>query len=121
MGVADHYANAHHSFPGVYDTRQQLFLEGPATQFLFRNPHTFIFLEVTDESGDVTEWHLELPPKWALERRGLTETVVNVGDRLLVTCNPARDGSNACGLGQRGGFYRASDGLVYGRDPRTMR
>ena len=111
--------HAHHSFPGVYDIREQLILEGVTTQFLFRNPHTFIFLEVEISDGNVEEWHLELPPSWALERRGISQESIRAGDALLVTCNPARDGSRACGLGQRGGFYRQSDAYIYGLDPRT--
>ncbi len=91
-----------------------------ATQFLFRNPHAFIFLEVRQAGGAAEEWHLELPPRWALERRGFTDDTIKEGDELLVTCNPARDGSRSCGLGQRGGFLRHSDEYIYGLDPRTV-
>ena len=109
----------HHSFPGIYDTAQQLVLSGSTTQFLFRNPHAFIYLAVTNDDGEVEEWHLELPPAVALSRGGMTGEAIQPGDELLVTCNPARDGARSCGLGQRGGFYRSSDNLVFGRDPRT--
>ena len=112
---------AHHSFPGIYDIDRQLVLEGVTTRFLLRNPHAFIFLEVVDEDGVTREWDLELPPRWALVRNGISDDSVAEGDRLLVTCNPARDGSRSCGLGQRGGFYRESDDFVYGLDPRTVR
>jgi hypothetical protein len=109
----------HHSFPGVYDTDQQLILSGTATQFLFRNPHAFIYLSVTNDAGEAQVWHLELPPAVALSRRGMTGDAIRPGDALLVTCNPARDGARSCGLGQRGGFYRSSDSFLFGRDPRT--
>lgn len=108
----------HHSFPGVYDTSQQLVLEGVTTEFLFRNPHAFIIIEVTNSEGDAEQWDLELPPAVALSRGGMTAEAVRPGDELLVTCNPARDGARTCGLGQRGGFYRSSDSFIYGRDPR---
>lgn len=111
---------AHHSFPGVYDTSEQRILEGVASEFLFRNPHAFIVLDVRAANGDVEQWHLELPPRWALERRGMSEDSVSAGDNLLVVCNPARDGGRSCGLGQRGGFFRAADDFVYGLDPRTV-
>jgi hypothetical protein len=108
----------HHSFPGVYDTSQQLVLEGVTTEFMFRNPHAFIIIEVTSADGHTEQWDLELPPAVALSRGGMTANAVRPGDELLVTCNPARDGARTCGLGQRGGFYRSSDNFLYGRDPR---
>ena len=111
-------APGHHSFPGVYDTSQQLVLSGVTTEFMFRNPHAFIIIEVINDDGDAEQWDLELPPAVALSRRGMTADAVRPGDVLLVTCNPARDGARTCGLGQRGGFYRSSDNFVYGRDPR---
>jgi hypothetical protein len=43
---------------------------------------------------------------------------IKVGDGLLVSCNPARNGTNACGVGQKTGFYRHSDTYLYGQDPR---
>jgi hypothetical protein len=110
----------HHSFPGMYDVSQQSVLAGVATRFLFRNPHTFIFLEVTNDDGVAEEWHLEMAPLWALVRSGMTKDSIQPGDELLVTCNPARDGGRSCGLGQRGGFYRAADDLLVGLDPRTV-
>lgn len=109
---------AHHSFPGMYDVDEQLILSGTATDFLFRNPHVFIYIQVEEENGETAQWHLELPPAVALGRAGMTAEAVQPGDVLLVTCNPARDGARSCGLGQRGGFIREADGFLYGRDPR---
>ena len=110
--------HGHHSFPGVYDTSQQLVLTGVASEFRFRNPHAFIYLQVTSVDGEAEEWHLELPPAVALQRGGMTADTIQPGDGLLITCNPARDGARSCGLGQRGGFYRAADEFLFGRDPR---
>jgi hypothetical protein len=118
--LASAAALGHHSFPGIYDTRETLVLEGTVTKFLFRNPHAFITVEIAGDDVSPEVWDLEMPPRWALERRGMTDSTVSPGDRLLVVCNPARDGGRSCGLGQRGGFYRESDGYVYGVDPRTV-
>jgi hypothetical protein len=118
LAVLGGAASAHHSFPGAYDVSEQRVMQGVATDFLFRNPHAFIVIEIAGDDG-MEQWHLELPPRWALERRGFTDTTIRAGDELLVTCNPARDGGRSCGVGQRGGFYRETDGYLYGRDPRT--
>lgn len=115
------YANGHHSFPGIYDVSQKYVLEGVVSKFRFRNPHSFIMLDVNDSNGNVTTWALELPPSWALRKGGVHKELIQEGDELLVVCNPSRDGSNACGLGQKGGFYRISDGLLFGKDPREVK
>jgi hypothetical protein len=111
-------ATSHHSFPGVYNTGEMLFLEGKVTEFLFRNPHSFLFLEVEAEDGSTENWHLELAPAWALMRFGVVKDFIKVDDELLVACNPARDGTTSCGIGSKTGFYRHSDGYLMGKDPR---
>jgi hypothetical protein len=93
-------------------------MEGVVTNFMFRNPHSFIFMEVRQEDGSTESWHLELPPAWAMVRMGVVKDFIKVDDELLVSCNPARDGSNSCGVGQKTGFYRHSDTYLYGKDPR---
>ena len=110
----------HHSFPGMYDVNEQAVFEGVVTRFLFRNPHTFIFIEVINDDGVAEEWYLEMAPLWALVRGGMTKDTIQPGDELLVTCNPARDGGTSCGVGVGGGFYRAADEFLHGLDPRTV-
>ena len=113
-------AFAHHSFPGAYDIRRPFVMEGVVSEFLFRNPHTFIFIEVRDPEGNVTSWAVDLPPAMALVRGGFTADTVQPGDALMVLCSPARDGENVCGIGQSGGVYRAADDWTYNRDPRRF-
>ena len=112
-------AGSHHSFPGTYDVNKSYLLDGVVTKFLFRNPHSFIFLDVTEEDGTVTTWHLETVPQWALMRRGIQEDSIVAGDEMLVLCHPPRDSARThCGMGAKGGFFRKSDELVFGEDPR---
>lgn len=113
-------ATSHHSFPGIYDVGQVFLLEGVVTKFMFRNPHSFIFLKSTTDDGRTAEWHLELPPAWAMKRFGVQKGLISVDDELLVACNPARDGAQTCGVGRQGGFIRKSDELLYGKDPRKV-
>ena len=110
-------AAGHHSFPGAYDVDTQSTMEGVVTEYMFRNPHVFILMRV--DGGDEV-WAFELPPAVALSRRGLGADWIKIGERLLITCNPARDQSRSCGVGQRGGIFRAHDEFVYGLDPRTV-
>ena len=63
---------AHHASAPFYDPEDRVELQGAITRFVFRNPHAFLFLDVTDESGDVVEWQVELGAPVSLRRVGWT-------------------------------------------------
>ena len=44
-------AYAHHSFSAVYNVKETVKLEGNLVQFVFRNPHSFVFIEAPDPEG----------------------------------------------------------------------
>ena len=50
---------AHHSFGATYDTNKQIKLSGKLAQFTYRNPHSFVTIDATDESGKPQRWSLE--------------------------------------------------------------
>jgi hypothetical protein len=62
-----------------------------------------------------------MPPHWALAKFGIQKELIVEGDEMLVVCNPPWKGNRTCGMGEDGGFYRDSDGLVYGKDPRDIK
>ena len=36
---------AHHSFGATYNSKEQIKVEGKLVQFVFRNPHSFVYIE----------------------------------------------------------------------------
>src|SRR5207247_8655986 len=53
-------ALAHHSFPAVFDMQgAPVKVTGTVTRFDFVNPHRFVYLDVTDDTGNVTMCKLE--------------------------------------------------------------
>src|SRR4029453_17961331 len=44
-------ASAHHSFAATYDEGKTIEIKGKIVVFSFRNPHSFVTIEVTDASG----------------------------------------------------------------------
>lgn len=106
---------AHHSTPAHYDMNQRVEIEGTVTRFYWRNPHSFIFLEVTAPDGSKAEWHAEMSNTIGLTRSGWTPETIKTGDRLTVTGAPARDTSRDKLIFLRG-LKRASDGFTYGQD-----
>ena len=89
---------AHHSH-GNYNTAQFTNLKGKVTEIQWINPHSWIYLEVTDDKGQSTVWALEGASVTQLARRGWTKESIKVGDSIAVRCNQVRDGSNGCLLG----------------------
>lgn len=107
--------SAHHSH-GNY-AKEFIDLEGVVTEVALINPHSWVFMNVTDDSGRTTEWALEGTSRTALERLGVTPGYIGPGDRIKVRCHPLRDGSEGCLLG----FMQARDGSILDWDGRVAR
>jgi len=86
-------AVAHHSFSAEYDSKKAVTLKGIVTKVDWMNPHVYFYLDVTDESGNITNWALEMGPPNGLQRSGWTRNTMKVGDEVIVTGTLAKDGS----------------------------
>lgn len=84
---------AHHSFSAEYDSKKPVTLKGIVTKVEWMNPHVYFYLDVTDESGNVANWALEMGPPNGLERSGWTRNTMKVGDEVVVEGTLAKDGS----------------------------
>ena len=61
---------AHHGRGVTYDTDSEIALEGTIKEFVWRNPHTAILIDVEDENGDVVTWAIEHSNVSTLARAG---------------------------------------------------
>lgn len=94
-------AVAHHSSAPFYDANQQVDIEGTVSRFVFKNPHAFLYLDVTDASGVKAEWQVELGAPVSLRRTGWTPDTLPLGMVVKVSGPQAR-GEGATGvLGRR--------------------
>ncbi|HUA21755.1 MAG TPA: DUF6152 family protein [Bryobacteraceae bacterium] len=84
---------AHHSFSAEYDSKKPVTLKGVVTKIEWMNPHVYFYLDVTDESGNITNWALEMGPPNGLERSGWTRHTMQIGDEVIVEGTLAKDGS----------------------------
>lgn len=87
-------AQAHHSFPAVFDDSKPVAVTGPITRVEWTNPHIWFYVEVTDATGATSEWGFSGAPPGVLMRRGITKDVLAVGRTVHVEGFRARDGSN---------------------------
>ena len=72
---------AHHSGAGFGEETKVI--KGTVKQFQFLNPHSWIQVNVTDETGKVAEWSLEWGSPNELGRQGWLKT--NKNDRKAHT------------------------------------
>lgn len=92
------FTSAHHSH-GNYELMDYTTLQGTIREVIWINPHAWIHLEVTDESGESSMWALEGGGINALTRRGWSKDDLKPGDAVSVRCHQLRDGSNGCLMG----------------------
>lgn len=85
---------AHHSFAATYFLDRTATVEGTVAQFLFRNPHSFVHIEVKDESGKVTRYAAEWAAGTQLTQQGVGREALKVGDFVRATGNPGRSAAD---------------------------
>jgi hypothetical protein len=85
---------AHHSFAAEFDAAKPVSLKGLVTKVEWQNPHTFFYIDVTEDgTGKVTNWAFEMGSPNGLMRNGWTRNSLKVGDVVSVEGSRARDGS----------------------------
>ena len=96
MGGATPAALAHHSFAAQFDATKPVTLEGTVTKVEWRNPHIWVYVDVTGEDGAVTAWECEGGAPNALTRLGWTGKTLKLGTALTIQGYLAKDGSKTC-------------------------
>ena len=86
--------NAHHSFAAEFDASKPFKFTGKVTEVKWMNPHTFFYIDVTDEkTKKVTNWGMEMGSPNILMRNGWRRDTLKVGDVVEVEGSMAKDGS----------------------------
>jgi hypothetical protein len=83
-------AAAHHSAK-IFDPGTVLALPGTVTRFSWTNPHTYIYVETMDESGEPVEWEIETDAIPILVRSGWTRDSFKAGEPVLIRARPDRN------------------------------
>jgi subtilisin family serine protease len=84
---------AHHSFAAEFDANNPIDLTGTVTKVAWANPHTFFYIDVENDRGQIETWALEMGSPNGLMRRGWTRDSMKIGDVVNVTGSRAKDGS----------------------------
>ena len=101
---------AHHGTAASYDQKKVLTVKGTVSEFLWRNPHCALFLDIKEESGKVVNYSIEMFSPSLMVGRGYSKNVLKRGDEVTIDVHPSLAGtpSGEC-LGCRL--------LVNGKDP----
>ena len=84
------FVSAHHSVVAYYDTKSEITLKGTVTKIEWTNPHAFVYLDVKDEHGKVTNWSIETDSPNVLSRGGWSKRTLKPDDEITVSGYPAK-------------------------------
>lgn len=101
-------AVAHHSFAATYQADDRIEIQGTVRELVWRNPHSFLRIDVTDEDGNTRTWSLEWTSANRLAGTNLTQTTLRPLDVVIATGSPARNPGSARMLLRQ--LKRPSDG-----------
>jgi hypothetical protein len=99
---------AHHSH-AMFDHTKQVSFSGTVTEFVYRNPHVFLYVDVKSENGETVNYWVEMSNLTNMIRRGIGQTTFKPGDTVKVNLHPLKDG-------RPGGSYVTiitADGKIY--------
>jgi hypothetical protein len=78
-------APAHHAFAAEFDVNQPVKVKGSITKIEFTNPHAWLYVDVKDADGKVTNWRFELGAPNALVRLGWKKDAFPAGTEVTIT------------------------------------
>src|SRR5258705_10549932 len=97
---------AHHSFAAEFDATKPISLTGTLTRMEWVNPHGWLYIDVKEPDGKVTNWAVEAGAPDALRRRGGREAGFPTGTEGLGTGGRGK----RRGRGRRGPTMRLLEG-----------
>jgi hypothetical protein len=85
---------AHHSFSAVYDGNKPITLKGKVSKLGWSNPHSHLYIDVTNADGKVVTWEIESAGASNLLRAGLRKEDF-IGAEVIIKGFLAKDGTAA--------------------------
>jgi len=113
--------SAHHAISAVYDSARQVTLEGLVAEFHLINPHPYLIIDVTNDTGVPEQWRGELDNRSELAEIGVTASTFKPGDRIVFKGSASRTQPRSLYVLR---LDRAADGFWYeqvGQSPKIRR
>ena len=81
---------AHHGFDTEYDSNKTITGTGVVSKVEWTNPHMHVYIDVTDASGKVTTYNLELTSPNAIQRLGWNKNDLLAGEKVTFSGHAGR-------------------------------
>ena len=101
---------SHHSH-AMFDHDKVVTITGTVSEWVFRNPHVFLYVNVPSDSGEMVKYSVEMSNITNMIKVGFSPTTFKAGDKVTVELHPLADG-------RPGGNYivaTSADGKQFGR------
>jgi hypothetical protein len=93
-------ALAHHGVSGQFDMSQTYEVTGDITRVSLVNPHAYVYFDVTDDAGQVTNMRCAMESGSIMKRSGWTEEMFEIGSEVTINGSPDRDDPTTCQMNQ---------------------
>ena len=84
----------HHAFTAEFDSNKPVKLRGTVAKVDMVNPHSWIYVDVKNPDGTITQWMVEGGSPNALVRHGFTKNSLPKGTEVIFEGFQAKDGSS---------------------------
>ena len=101
---------SHHSH-AMFDHEKVVTIKGTVSEWVFRNPHVFLYVDVKNDAGEAVKYSVEMSNITNMLKVGFAANTFKAGDEVTVEMHPLIDG-------RPGGNYivaTAGNGKQFGR------
>jgi uncharacterized protein DUF6152 len=86
-------AMAHHGTGISYDQNATITIKGTVTEFAWKNPHSQLYIDVTEGTYKGKNFGVELNSPGVMIRQGWTKNTFKIGDEVVINVHPSRVGA----------------------------
>ena len=93
LGFMSAPLSAHHGTAASYDQNKTVTVKGTVSEFLWRNPHCALFLDMKQPTGETLSYSIEMYSPSLMVKQGYSRTVLKKGDTVEIDVHPSLAGT----------------------------